>query len=158
MISGQNLCWNFERNASYVHTLLAGLDHRASLCQPPVEGNCINWILGHIVCYRNYAMTVCGLAPVLPEAAAQRYGRDSAPVTGAAADVVDFAQLLAAYTQSHEQLLAYLQQVDEATLGEVVTSAGFTMARGELLTSFMRHESYHAGQFELLRALALAAH
>lgn len=157
MISGQNLIWNFERNASYVQSLLAGLDHQASLRQPPVEGNCINWILGHIVCYRNYAMSICGLVLVLPEEAAKRYARDSAPVTGAAADVVDFAHLLAAYNRSHEQLLAYLQQVDEATLGEVVTSAGFTMARGELLTSFMRHESYHAGQFELFRALALAA-
>lgn len=157
MISGQNLRWNFERNASYIQTLLAGLDHHASLCQPPVEGNCINWILGHIVCYRNYAMTICGLTPVLPAAAAQRYARDSAPVTAAAADVVDFAHLLAAYERAHEQLLAYLAQVDEATLGEVVTAAGFTLPRGELLTSFMRHESYHAGQFELLRALALAA-
>jgi len=157
MISGQNLSWNFARNASYVETLLAGLDHHASLYQPPVEGNCINWILGHIVCYRNYALTSCGLPPVLPTTAANRYARDSAPVTAAAADVVDFAHLLAAYQHSHEQLLAYLAQVDAATLAEVVTAAGFTLPRGELLTSFMRHESYHAGQFELLRALALAA-
>ena len=40
---------------------------------------------------------------------------------------------------------------------ELVSAADFTMPRGELLTSFMRHESYHAGQLELLRELALAA-
>ena len=156
MITGESLSWNFERNASYVHTLLAGLDQADSLLQPPVAGNCINWILGHIVCYRNYAMTVCGLEPVVAETVAQRYARDSAPVTGAGADVADFTQLVAAYNQSHEQLLAYLKSVDATTLGEVISAAGFTMGRGELLTSFMRHESYHAGQFELLRALALA--
>ncbi len=157
MITGENLHWNFERNASYVHTLLAGLDHADSLVQPPVNGNCINWILGHIVCYRNYTMTVCGLEPVVTTAVADRYARDSAPIIGAGADVADFAHLLAAYNQSHHQLLAYLQTVDEVTLCEVISAAGFTMARGELLTSFMRHESYHAGQFELLRGLVLAA-
>lgn len=158
MITGESLHWNFERNASYVHTLLAGLEHADSLVQPPVNGNCINWILGHIVCYRNYTMTVCGLEPVVTAEVADRYARDSAPVTGAGTDIADFAQLLAAYNQSHNQLLTYLKSVDEATLCEVISAAGFTMGRGELLTSFMRHESYHAGQFELLRALALATH
>jgi uncharacterized damage-inducible protein DinB len=156
MISGENLRWNFERNASYVHTLLADLDHADSLLQPPVNGNCINWILGHIVCYRNYTMTVCALEAVVTAEVADRYARDSAPVTGAGTDVADFAQLVAAYTHSHAQLLAYLQTVDEVTLSEVVSAAGFTLPRGELLTSFMRHESYHAGQFELLRSWVLA--
>lgn len=157
MITGESLRWNFERNASYVHTLLDGLDQADSLVQPPVNGNCINWILGHIVCYRNYTVTVCALEPVVIAAVADRYARDSAPVTGPGTDVADFAQLVTAYNQSHTQLLAYLQTVDEVTLCEVISAAGFTLPRGELLTSFMRHESYHAGQFELLRALAVAA-
>lgn len=44
-----------------------------------------------------------------------------------------------------------------AQAAEVVTAAGFTMPRAALLISFMRHESYHAGQLELLREIALAA-
>lgn len=156
MINAANLLWNFERNASYVRDLLAGLTHTDSLVQPPAEGNCINWILGHIVCYRNYALVACELPPVVSEEVAQRYGRGSAAVTGDAEDVTNFAMLLTAYNQSHQQLTTYLETVAGDLLDEVVSAAGFTMPRGELLTSFMRHESYHAGQFEWLRTWALA--
>jgi len=157
MISAENLSWNFERNASYVQSHLDGLTHADSLVQPPVNGNCINWILGHIVCYRNYALQMCGLPTVGSDTMAKRYARDSAPVLGAAADVAGFAELAQAYWNAHEQLVAYLLTITPEQAGEVVTSAGFTMPRAELLTSFMRHESYHAGQFELLREIALAA-
>lgn len=156
MISAENLLWNFNMDANYVRNLLADLTHHDSLLQPPVNGNCIHWILGHIVCYRNYAMAICGLPAIVEEAVAARYARGSAPVTGAAADVADFATLLAAYNHSHVQLTAYLTSATAEVLGEVVTAAGFTMPRGELLTSFMRHESYHAGQFEWLRDWVLA--
>lgn len=156
MIEAATLLWNFERDASYVRNLLDGLTHADSLVQPPVAGNCINWILGHIVCYRNYALAVCALPPAIEEATAQRYARDSAPVTGAATDVAHFAMLLAAYEQSHRALCAYLDQTTPEALQETVSAAGFTMPRGDLLTSFMRHESYHAGQFELLREWVLA--
>lgn len=157
MITGENLAWNFERNASYVRSHLADLTQTDALVQPPVSGNCINWILGHIVCYRTYALAICGLTPVISTALAQRYARDSAPVLGPAADIADLATLLAAYWASHEQLLAYWQGMTPAQAAEVVTAAGFTMPRAALLTSFMRHESYHAGQLELLREIALAA-
>lgn len=157
MITGENLAWNFERNASYVRSHLEGLTHTDSLVQPPANGNCINWILGHIVCYRAYALAICALTPVISTEVAQRYARDSAPVLGPAADVADLATLLTAYWAAHEQLLAYWQSMTPDQAATVVTAAGFTMPRAELLTSFMRHESYHAGQLELLRELALAA-
>jgi hypothetical protein len=156
MIEAATLLWNFERDASYVRNLLSGLTHADSLVQPPATGNCINWILGHIVCYRTYTLAICGLPPAFEERAAQRYARDSAPVTGAAADVANLEALLAAYEQSQLALSAYLERATPAALGEVVSAAGFTMPRGDLLTSFMRHESYHAGQFELLREWVLA--
>ena len=157
MISGENLIWNFERNASYLRTHLADLTHADSLVQPPVNGNCINWIVGHLVCYRNFALEICGLPLVVSTAVANRYERGSMPVTGAAADVAAFERLVEAYWHSHEELLTYLRTMTQNQASELVSAADFTMPRGELLTSFMRHESYHAGQLELLRELALAA-
>jgi len=157
MISGENLTWNFERNASYLRTHLADLTHADSLVQPPVNGNCINWVVGHIVCYRNLALGICELPLVVDPTVADRYDRGSAPVTGAAADVTPLATLVQAYWTSHEQLLAYLHAMNQEQANEVVSAGGFTMPRSELLTSFMRHESYHAGQLELLRELAIAA-
>ena len=156
MISGENLIWNFERNAVYIRTHLAGLTHADSLVQPPVNGNCINWIVGHLVCYRNFALGICGLPLVVSTTVANRYERGSSPVTGAAADVAAFDTLVQAYWHSHEQLLAYLRTMTQEQASEVVSAADFTMPRSELLTSFMRHESYHTGQLELLRELALA--
>jgi hypothetical protein len=156
MISGENLIWNFERNASYLRTHLAGLTHADSLVQPPVNGNCINWIVGHLVCYRNFALEICGLPLVVSTAVANRYERGSMPVTEAATNVAAFEMLVEAYWHSHEQLVAYLCTLTQEQASEVVSAADFTMPRSELLTSFMRHESYHAGQLELLRELALA--
>jgi uncharacterized damage-inducible protein DinB len=78
------------------------------------------------------------------------------PVTEAATDVAAFEMLVEAYWHSHEQLVAYLCTLTQEQASEVVSAADFTMPRSELLTSFMRHESYHAGQLELLRELALA--
>lgn len=157
MISGENLIWNFERNAGYLRTHLAGLTHADALVQPPVNGNCINWIVGHIVCYRNFAMASCGLPLVISSVVADRYERGSAPVTGAAPDVATLETLVQAYWTSHEHLLAYLHTMTQEQAGAIVSAADFTMPRAELLTSFMRHESYHAGQLELLRELAIAA-
>ncbi len=157
MISGENLIWNFERNASYIRTHLDGLTHADSLVQPPVNGNCINWIVGHLVCYRNFALAICGLPLVVNAATANRYERGSMPVTGPAADVTAFDTLVQAYWNSQEQLLAYLRTMTPKQASEIVSAADFTMPRSELLTSFMRHESYHAGQLELLREIVLAA-
>ena len=157
MITTESLITNFERDAGYLRDHLDGLTHADSLLQPPVQGNCINWILGHIVCYRAYALQICQLPPVINEKVAQRYARGSAPVTGEAADVANFAELVQAYWTGHEALMAYLPAMTPEQASETVTAAGFTLPRAELLTNFMRHESYHAGQLELLRELALAA-
>jgi DinB superfamily len=157
MISSASLTWNFERNASYLRTHLTDLTHADSLVQPPTEGNCINWIVGHIVCYRNYALTCCGLTPVVAEKMAKRYARESAPVLGKAGDVAHLADLQAAFERSQEQLTTYLNAMTPQQAATEVSAADFTMPRAELLLSFMRHESYHAGQLEWLRGWVLQA-
>ncbi|MBL8096609.1 MAG: DinB family protein [Anaerolineales bacterium] len=146
---------NLERNAAYLREHTTGLTHAHSLVQPPVEGNCINWILGHILCYRNYLHTLCGLPEAAPTAAANRYARGSAPVTTDGPEVLRFEELLAAYEGSQAAVLAALPTLSADDLAEVVSAAGFTMPRGDLMTMFMRHESYHLGQFEWLRVWAL---
>lgn len=144
---------NLERNAAYLRDHTTGLTHAHSLVQPPVEGNCINWILGHVVCYRNYLHGLCGLPEAAP--AAIRYARGSAPVLADGPDVIRFEDLLAAYEGSQAAVLSALPALGAEALAEVVSAAGFTMPRGDLMTMFMRHESYHLGQLEWLRVWAL---
>ena len=155
MLTTTGYITNLERNASYLREHLNGLSHAHSLVQPPIEGNCINWVLGHIVCYRNYMHLVCGLPEAAPTAAVSRYARGSAPVTGEAPDVMRFEDLVAAYGSSQIAVIGALPALSAEDLAEVASAAGYTMPRGDLLTMFMRHESYHLGQFEWLRVWAL---
>lgn len=157
MISAEGLVTAYTRNASYVRTHLAGLTHADALVQPPVAGNCILWVVGHIVCYRNYIMRALGQPAVLPEAQAARFAKDSAPVLADEPGLTRLEALVIAFEQAQEQILLKVRELNEAQALEVITQGDFTMPRAELLMSYMRHESYHSGQLELLRQLALHA-
>ncbi|MBU6359176.1 MAG: DinB family protein [Chloroflexota bacterium] len=155
MISNDSLIWNYNRNMTvYANNYLANLTHAHSLVQPPIEGNCINWIIGHIVAYRNYGLKMCGLAPVVSDEIVHRYAKDSAAVKGDAPDIAKFEDLRNAYFTAHERLMAYIAQMSAEQAAEVISAASFTQARAELLTTFLRHESYHLGQLEWLRVWA----
>jgi hypothetical protein len=155
MITSAAIAWNFDRNAVYMRTHLEALTHTDSLVQPPIEGNCINWILGHVVCYRNYILAVLGLPPILPAETLARYARGSAPVLVDGPDVVELDDLVRAYWKAQDAILQALPDLSPDRAAEVAQAAGFEMPRAELLVSFMRHESYHAGQLEWLRVWAI---
>lgn len=155
MITNDSLIWNYNRNVTlYSKVYLADLTHAQSLAQPPIEGNCINWILGHIVAYRNYALKMCQLAPAVSDAVEQRYAKDSAPVLANGSDAVQFEVLRQAYFDGHDRLMAYVATMSAEQAAEIVSTAGFTLPRAEILTTFLRHETYHIGQLEWLRVWA----
>lgn len=158
MITNDSLIWNYNRNVTlYSKVYLADLTHAQSLVQPPIEGNCINWILGHIVAYRNYALKMCQLAPAVSDAVEQRYAKDSAPVLANGSDAVQFEVLRQAYFDGHDRLMAYVATMSAEQAAEIVSTAGFTLPRAEILTTFLRHETYHIGQLEWLRVWATQA-
>lgn len=155
MITAEALFRGLTRNAEYIHTHLAGLMHAEALAQPPARGNCILWILGHIVCYRNYALNVLGQSRVIADETARRFARGSAPVLGDEPGLPLLEDLLRAYDDSQARAFAALRTLTAEGAVEVVTEGDFTLPRAELIVTYMRHESYHAGQFELLREIAL---
>lgn len=155
MITVEVLFRGLTRNTEYIHTHLAGLTHAEALSQPPARGNCILWILGHIVCYRNYMLNVLGQPKVLADDAARRFERGSSPVLSDEPGLPWLEDLLRAYDHSQERVFAALHTLTDEAGVEVVTESDFTLPRAELLVTYMRHESYHAGQFELLREIAL---
>ncbi len=155
MLTTTGYLTNLERNAAYLRQHVAGLRHTHSVVQPPVQGNCMNWIVGHVLCYRNYIHEVCGLPEVIPVATAARYARGSEPVLSDGPEIMRFEEQVAAYERSQAAVLAVLPGVSAQAIAEVVSVADFTMPRGDLLTMFMRHESYHLGQLEWLRVWAL---
>jgi hypothetical protein len=156
MLTMHGFITSLERNALNVRTHLAGVNHPEALLQPPYRGNCILWIMGHIMCYRNYMLELAGQAPALPQPQASRFARDSAPVLADEPGLATLDVLLAAFEESQTSLVDALPRLTSDQLAEVVSQDAFTMPRGDLLLIRLRHEAYHAGQLEWLREMVLA--
>jgi len=144
----------YARNLAQVQGFAEGLTHAQSLIQPPAGWNCMNWIVGHIACYRNRILGILDLPPTLDPAIAGRYPRDSAPVLGDEPGIGQLADLVAAIEASQSGIEAGLAALTGARADEAITLGSFTMSRTDFMVFYMRHEAYHTGQLEFLSALA----
>lgn len=141
---------DFERNRRLLHSMADGLDHGQSLRQPP-GGNCFNWVLGHIVVHRDKVIAACGGEPVMSEAQTARYENESDPITADGEDVESFATLLDLLDASQERLAESVAGADLETLQSVGEREVPLWKR---IHFWYFHDTYHAGQTELLRGLA----
>ncbi|MFC2037838.1 DinB family protein [Chloroflexota bacterium] len=132
---------------------LDGLSHADSLLQPPFRGNCLNWVLGHILVGRNQVLNLLGDPPIWGEGEQQRYETGSAPITGED-PALPLVRLLADLDQSQQQISAALEQTSPEDLGAVVQFRGSERPLGQAIAGLHWHETYHTGQLELLRQLA----
>lgn len=142
----------FEFNGSVIHRLTEGLSHADSLIQPPMGGNSLNWVLGHIVVNRSSVLDALGLEP-LPEpapAALARYQSGTDPVTEAAPGVLVLADLLRAVDASSARIKAGFEQMTPEALRREQDGRPV----GQRLLGLYWHETYHIGQLELLRRVA----
>lgn len=154
MISATDFCGTLERNLGIIKKQTQGLSHPDTVLQLPFRGNCLNWVLGHILENRNTMLRFLGEEPILSETHARRYGYGSEPVCGDAGDILTLDQLLAALDQSQATLAARLRALTAAELdGEVKSFLG-TTPLAQLLYFLVWHETYHTGQTEFLRQLA----
>ena len=134
---------------------LEGIDHERSLVQPSPAGNCINWVLAHIIASRDQLFGLLGLEPALGEAG-KRYRRSSEPVRGAE-EALPFADLIGALERSQERLVSALSEIPDERLADPFDGArypGRPTHVGDLLLFVHFHETYHVGQVGLLRRLA----
>lgn len=156
MIGPKDLASAFARNLDMIKQQTAGLTHADSLLQPPVRGNCLNWVLGHIAETRNLVLQQLGKPPLLSEAHAKRYGYGSAPVCSDGDDILRLETLLALLEQSQKAINEALEHISSEELNKKVDSFLGTTTLGQFLFFLYYHETYHLGQTELLRELALA--
>lgn len=132
---------------------LAGVTHEESLRAPHGGGNCMNWVLGHIVYSRSGIARALGAAVLLPKDRAAVYERGAAALTPSS-PVVPFEELVALYGRYQEDHLARLAKLDAATLAREVPSLfrpEVPEPLGVFLSSLVFHEGYHVGQLGLLR-------
>jgi hypothetical protein len=149
----ETLIQKFQLTSYIIHRQAEGITNTESVIQPPVRGNCMNWILGHIVDERDYVIDLLKAERVFDDAARELYRRDSSPVTNLA-EGLPFDQLMTKFDLSQERIEAGLQSITTERLAEMGTAGSLNDQVGALIAYIHWHESYHTGQFELLRQFA----
>jgi DinB family protein len=135
----------FDTRATHLN--LEGLTHADALVQPPGGGNCVNWMLGHIVTHRNHMLRLLGRDPVWGAELDARYDRGSKAVTGKGDGAASLETLLDALERAR---LALEDAFRAATPGQLDDLVG-SRPLGQMLVTLLAHELYHAGQIGVVR-------
>lgn len=133
-----------------------GISDDMSLWAPQPGGNCINWVLGHILAQRIPILKLAGEEPIWSVEDAAPYRRGSTPLAPArAAEARSFDSLLRDLERSQQRLLAGLARIEPERLAApgLPGLPGGESPVGTQLAFFHFHESYHAGQTGILRRL-----
>ncbi|MCA0456746.1 MAG: DinB family protein [Chloroflexi bacterium] len=156
MIDAESLTMILERNYGVVMRQIDGITHEESLIQPPFRGNCMNWVLGHLVMSRERILIMIGAPRQWTQEQCDRYERGSEPIV-AAQDALPFEKIVADYSAAQGQIHAWLKSCTPADLNvEAVPHRipADTAPKWDWLEFLLWHEAYHIGNLELLRQLA----
>lgn len=138
----------FELTYRAILVNVDGIDAEQSLRRPEPAGNCVNWVLGHVLVSRDQLLDLLHGQRVWPEDAGTPYRR------GASAELdrdraLGLPRLLSDLELSQERLLRTLRGTPE----EAVLDDGDGARLSDRLLFYHFHEAYHAGQLALLRRL-----
>jgi uncharacterized damage-inducible protein DinB len=134
---------------------LDGVTHEDSLIQPQPGGNCLNWVMGHLLCVYNDVLPTLHQEPVLPKERLKRYGRGTPPLQNPA-EATDLPEMMDAWPKAIERFDTGLASL---TPPELDAPAPFSPGKDpnetvrSLLGLVAFHQSYHAGQTGMLRRL-----
>ena len=155
MISSTTQADAFKRNIGILQRQTEDMGHEESLVQLPFRGNCMNWLLGHILTNRNNVFKLLGHEQLACREVGDRYQRDSKPVERESPGVVPLGELLSSLEQAQEQLERILAEIQPEELERQVAFFGNqSMSVAEWLLFFYFHDTYHTGQTEILRQAA----
>ncbi|MGD0367661.1 MAG: DinB family protein [Acidobacteriaceae bacterium] len=133
-----------------------GLTQEDSLNQPQPGGNCLNWVIGHLLCIYDSVLPALGQKPVLGASALKRYERGSAELHEAG-EALPLADLLTAWDETAKRVEAGLgtltaERMDEPAPFSPTNNPKETVR--SLLATICFHQAYHVGQTGLLRRIA----
>ncbi len=155
-MNGNDLVKMYEFSYAAINRNLEGLSHEESLVVPESGGNCLNWVLGHVIVARGILLTLTGGNPVMPAGAAAVYQRGSSPDNPE--KLLDLASLRGFLTDSQQQLIPALATMTDDALAQSVPAPynrpPLTGSVGDAFTRLHYHEGYHNGQIGLLRRIA----
>jgi hypothetical protein len=154
MIEPADLVAAFERNTRIIEMQSDGLSHEDSLIQTEYNINCLNWVTGHVVQYRDEMFAFLGNERLLSPEAAERYARESHPIIEDAPDVIALDELVVLARKSQDRIAGVLGAMSGAQFAEARTSNDRNVTVGSRVFFYYFHDTYHVGQTELLRQVA----
>ena len=78
--SAETLIKMMEWNTGVIRMQTRDLTQAESMIQPPFQGNCLNWVIGHILTSRDTILKLMKLEPVLSPGEMTLYDRGSEPL------------------------------------------------------------------------------
>ena len=151
MPTTQDMIGDLKRNVSIVNRQVNGLTHADSVLQLPFRGNCLNWVVGHMIVHRDKMLTRIGAEPLWDADDATRYDHGSEPITDGETAIY-FDQMMADLQISQERLEKALQSTTDVQLDTDMQDRDGTIR--DWLAFLVWHDTYHTGQTEYLRQLA----
>jgi hypothetical protein len=132
---------------------LDGISQAESLLQLPFRGNCLNWVVGHLLGVHGECLDLLGLPGTLSASEEKLYGYGSEPLTDPK-KALALPDLLQRLEQSYTTLTGSLANLKAADLKRQVQIWRGKVSLHEGLAFMLWHAAYHTGQLELLRQLA----
>lgn len=129
----------FNFNGFVLKKNLEDITHEESLKSPDAGGNCINWIVGHIIVTRDSLNEELGMERLCDDRITELYVQGSKPISHDNAE--DLSNLLKLFNESQEKLMkAFNEKNLKDEIEKSKSAAGFGF-----------HEAYHVGQLGILR-------
>ncbi len=141
--------WAVRRNVD-------SLTQKESLIQPQPGGNCLNWVVGHLVYVYDKLLPILGQEPVLGLDRLKRYGRGTAELQNSA-EAMDMQEIVAAWDEATKRVEAGLETLTAEALDKPAPFSPNNDPQEtvrSLLSKLFFHQAYHAGQTGLLRRIA----
>ena len=137
-----------------IHDQTNGLSHADTLIQPQPGGNCMNWVLGHLLESQvSMLLALGGNSPIDPVSMA-RYKRESTPITTDGDDILSLEVLLDGHDKVHAAITARLSEMSDVDFDVEIQHGERKVIRGWKVFFLHFHYTYHIGQLEQLRQLA----
>jgi hypothetical protein len=149
----QTLSHAFAQNLRIIEMQTDGLSHEDSLLQLPFRGNCLNWVLGHMVAGRNSALVLLDEPSLWSAADMSRYQTGSEAITRNE-QALPLERLLADLSEAQRRIETALATASVDELAGPISFRGQEVPLAQALDGLHWHETYHLGQLELLRQLA----
>ncbi len=154
MLSTQDFIRLFNLENNLIKSQAEGLTHAESLVQPRPSGNCMNWVLGHLLESQVSLLTALGGESPIDPAQLAISKRESAPIIGDAPGVLHIGVLLKGLDEVNAAIVARLAEMSDADFERQVPQGERMVSLGWRLLFLEFHYTYHVGQLEQLRQMA----